>query len=144
MKPMELTTFHQLQILSNIIWTNGLISKLNISNRYSILIFLNRKNPKIRGPLDFHLGVSLCEKIWNGDSRARGKKEKKKRGRERRPCERESCAIRKVEGCGVFWEGSHRITTRSDLVGSPVSHCSLVRSRDSFSICAASSTRHDL
>lgn len=29
----------------------------------SILVFLNRKNAKIRGPLDFHLGVSLCEKI---------------------------------------------------------------------------------
>lgn len=96
-----------------------------------LILYLNRSTVKIRKFVVHSISTwaYLCVRRYETVIHELVERKRKRGGRERRPCERESCAIRKVEGCGVFWEGSHRITTRSDLVRSPVSHCSRAISR---------------
>lgn len=128
---MELTDIN-LRSTANIIEYN-LNKWINFEAKHfeSILIFLNRSTVKIRKFVVHSISTwaYLCVRRYETVIHELVERKRKRGGRERRPCERESCAIRKVEGCGVFWEGSHRITTRSDLVRSPVSHCSRAISR---------------
>lgn len=101
-----------------------------------LILYLNRSTVKIRKFVVHSISTwaYLCVRRYETVIHELVERKRKRGGRERRPCERESCAIRKVEGCGVFWEGSHRITTRSDLVRSPVSHCSRAISRLVFDL----------
>lgn len=129
---MELTDIN-LRSTANIIEYN-LNKWINFEAKHfeSILIlYLNRSTVKIRKFVVHSISTwaYLCVRRYETVIHELVERKRKRGGRERRPCERESCAIRKVEGCGVFWEGSHRITTRSDLVRSPVSHCSRAISR---------------